>query len=344
MQRVLVVDDDVELCELLAQYLKAEGFDLEAVANGEQGVGRALSGDHALVVLDVMLPAMQGFEVLRQIRAQSPIPVLMLTARGDDLDRILGLELGADDYLPKPFNPRELAARIRAILRRAKPQPSELAPQLPEPMQLSGSERFWALSGSGPSGRVYVLVLAAELPLGGLMALRFEPVVAPVPLLTVLIMAGVLCFWLARHITTPVSRVRTATQQLADGNLGARVGRAVASRHDELADLGRHVDRMAERLESLLTSQRLLFRNVSHELRSPLARLNVALELARQCAPAEVPGYLDRIAREAERLNRLIGQMLTLARLESGVDPAQQGVFELGGLVQEVVVDGDFEA
>src|SRR6266516_696556 len=120
MQRVLVVDDDVELCELLAQYLKAEGFDLEAVANGEQGVGRALSGDHALVVLDVMLPAMQGFEVLRQIRAQSPIPVLMLTARGDDLDRILGLELGADDYLPKPFNPRELAARIRAILRRTK--------------------------------------------------------------------------------------------------------------------------------------------------------------------------------------------------------------------------------
>src|SRR5919198_716782 len=119
MQRVLVVDDDVELCELLAQYLKAEGFDLEAVASGEQGVARALSGDHALVVLDVMLPGMQGFEVLRQIRAQSHIPVLMLTARGDDLDRILGLELGADDYLGKPFNPRELAARIRAVLRRA---------------------------------------------------------------------------------------------------------------------------------------------------------------------------------------------------------------------------------
>jgi two-component system, OmpR family, response regulator CpxR len=140
MQHVLVVDDDVELCELLAQYLKAEGFDLEAVANGEQGVGRALSGEHALIVLDVMLPGMQGFEVLRQIRAQSRIPVLMLTARGDDLDRILGLELGADDYLPKPFNPRELAARIRAILRRAKPQPPELAPHLPEPILLGDLE------------------------------------------------------------------------------------------------------------------------------------------------------------------------------------------------------------
>jgi two-component system, OmpR family, response regulator CpxR len=136
MQRALVVGDDVELCELLAQYLKPEGYDLEAVASGEQGVGRALSGEHALVVLDVMLPGMQGFEVLRQIRAQSHIPVLMLTARGDDLDRILGLEMGADDYLPKPFSPRELAARIRAILRRVNPQPPELAWQVPEPILL----------------------------------------------------------------------------------------------------------------------------------------------------------------------------------------------------------------
>jgi two-component system, OmpR family, sensor histidine kinase CpxA len=189
-----------------------------------------------------------------------------------------------------------------------------------------------------------VLVLAAELPLGAVMAWRYEPVVGPVPLLAVLIMAGVLCFWLVRHITIPVSKMRTTAQQLADGNLGARVGRAVASRHDELADLGRNFDRMAERLESLLTSQRLLFRHVSHELRSPLARLHVALELAQQCPAAELPGYLDRIEREAGRLNRLIGQMLTLARLESGVDPAQQRVFDLRRLVQEVVADGDFEA
>jgi signal transduction histidine kinase len=211
-------------------------------------------------------------------------------------------------------------------------------------LEHAGSERLWAVPGAGPSGHTYVLVLAAEFPLGGVIAWRYEPVVGLVPLLAVLIMAGVLCFWLARHITIPVSKMRTTAQQLADGNLGARVGQAVASRHDELADLGRSFDRMAERLESLLTAQRLLFRNVSHELRSPLARLNVALELARQSAAAEVPGYLDRIEREAERLNQLIGQMLTLARLESGVDPAQQGVFELGRLVQEVVADGDFEA
>lgn len=116
----MVIDDDAELCKLVGRFLNAEGFRVETVRTSGQGVERALSGEHELIVLDVMLPGMDGFEVLRRIRAESRIPVLMLTARGDDLDRILGLEIGADDYLPKPFNPRELAARIRAILRRAK--------------------------------------------------------------------------------------------------------------------------------------------------------------------------------------------------------------------------------
>jgi two-component system response regulator CpxR len=117
---ILVIDDDVELCKLVSRFLGSEGFKVQAVQTSNHGVERALSGDYDLVVLDVMLPGMDGFEVLRRIRAESRTPVLMLTARGDDLDRILGLEIGADDYLPKPFNPRELAARIRAILRRAK--------------------------------------------------------------------------------------------------------------------------------------------------------------------------------------------------------------------------------
>jgi two-component system response regulator CpxR len=117
---ILVIDDDVELCRLVSRFLSSEGFKVQAVQASNHGVERALSGDYDLVVLDVMLPGMDGFEVLRRIRAESRTPVLMLTARGDDLDRILGLEIGADDYLPKPFNPRELAARIRAILRRAK--------------------------------------------------------------------------------------------------------------------------------------------------------------------------------------------------------------------------------
>jgi two-component system response regulator CpxR len=120
-EHVLVIDDDVELCNLVSRFLVREGFRIDAVNGGAQGIERALSGDYALVVLDVMMPEMSGFDVLRRIRAESPLPVLMLTARGDALDRVLGLEMGADDYLPKPFSPPELAARIRAILRRAKP-------------------------------------------------------------------------------------------------------------------------------------------------------------------------------------------------------------------------------
>ncbi len=116
--RLLVVDDDVELCELVDQYLSAQGFRIDAVHDGTAGIERALSGDYEMVILDVMLPGVRGFEVLRQIRAKSAIPVVMLTAHGDDVDRIVGLEIGADDYLPKPFNPRELAARIHAVLRR----------------------------------------------------------------------------------------------------------------------------------------------------------------------------------------------------------------------------------
>lgn len=118
MRRVLVVDDDSELSELLAEYLANEGLSLEFAQDGNTGLKQALNGQYALVILDVMLPGLSGFEVLRQLRAQSHVPVLMLTARGDDIDRIVGLEIGADDYLPKPFNPRELVARVHAILRR----------------------------------------------------------------------------------------------------------------------------------------------------------------------------------------------------------------------------------
>lgn len=125
-QRVLVVDDDVELCQLISQYLEREGFAVETVHSGEKGVERALSGESSIVVLDVMLPGMDGFEVLRRIRSGSSAPVLMLTARGDEQDRILGLEMGADDYLPKPFNPRELSARLQAILRRSGTNSAEL--------------------------------------------------------------------------------------------------------------------------------------------------------------------------------------------------------------------------
>ncbi len=118
MASVLLIDDDAELTKLLEEYLQSEQLQVDAAHDGPSGLEKAMNGQYAVVVLDVMLPGMSGLDVLKQLRQKSAVPVLMLTARGSELDRILGLELGADDYLPKPFNPRELVARLRAILRR----------------------------------------------------------------------------------------------------------------------------------------------------------------------------------------------------------------------------------
>ncbi|MEZ5305859.1 MAG: response regulator transcription factor [Pyrinomonadaceae bacterium] len=120
MEKILIIDDDEDLCELVGEYLQVEGFDTATANDGEEGLKMALEGGYDLITLDVMLPKKNGFDVLRELRQQSAAPVLMLTARGDDMERIVGLEIGADDYLPKPFNPRELVARIRAILRRVE--------------------------------------------------------------------------------------------------------------------------------------------------------------------------------------------------------------------------------
>jgi two-component system response regulator CpxR len=150
MNKVLIIDDDEELCELVSEYLSVEGFEVESVHDGESGLQRARGGTYDLAILDVMMPKKNGFDVLRELRQSSQIPVLMLTARGDDMERIVGLEIGADDYLPKPFNPRELVARIRAILRRASGDGVDLG--LPErlhvdDLELSASSRSATLNG-----------------------------------------------------------------------------------------------------------------------------------------------------------------------------------------------------
>jgi len=136
VDRILVVDDDQELCQLIQEYLTRENFQIEYVHNGKHGLEQALSGKFDVVVLDVMLPGMNGTQVLQQIRAASRVGVVMLTARGEDVDRILGLEYGADDYLAKPFNPRELVARIRAVLRRLRPSVMGEATWTPEQIEV----------------------------------------------------------------------------------------------------------------------------------------------------------------------------------------------------------------
>jgi len=144
MNKVLIIDDDEELCDLVSEYLTVEGFETTAVHDGEAGLERALSGEYDLAILDVMMPKLNGFDVLKNLREKSGLPVLMLTARGDDMERIVGLEIGADDYLPKPFNPRELVARLRAVLRRASADSNEHLPAEKisvDDLELSASSR-----------------------------------------------------------------------------------------------------------------------------------------------------------------------------------------------------------
>jgi len=148
VEEILLIDDDVELCSMLTDYLGRFGFRVTAVHRGDAGLAAALEKPWSLVLLDVMLPGLDGFEVLRRIRAQSAINVLLLTARGDDVDRIVGLEIGADDYLPKPFNARELLARIRAILRRSVSSArSEQAVLRAEGLELNRAARTVLLGG-----------------------------------------------------------------------------------------------------------------------------------------------------------------------------------------------------
>ncbi len=130
MNRVLLVDDDALLTELLTEYLSAEGLEVHSVPDGEAGVSEILGGNYNVVVLDSMMPKLSGLDVLKTVRQQSKIPIIMLTAKGDDIDRIIGLEMGADDYVPKPCQPRELLARINAILRRTRQAEPDATPNV----------------------------------------------------------------------------------------------------------------------------------------------------------------------------------------------------------------------
>ena len=163
-------------------------------------------------------------------------------------------------------------------------------------------------------------------------------------LLIILVIGGIFCYWLARYLTTPIFKLRTTTNQLAEGDLSARVATNLAKRRDEVGELGRDFNTMAERLESMVKAQQRLLGDISHELRSPLARLGVALGLARKRSGSEANGALDRIERESDNLNEMISQLLTLTRLESGTDGRKRSQVDLDALVREVSEDADFEA
>lgn len=194
----------------------------------------------------------------------------------------------------------------------------------------------------GRSGNPYVVVAEGHRPPGP-PHFPFLPRVWWAQLLTYILTAGLVCYLLARYLSSPLVKLREATRRLAAGDLTARVGLRTR-RRDELTDLGRDFDVMAERIESLMTSQQRLLHDISHELRSPLTRLNIALELARQGDPGEASWAMERIDRESQRLNALINQLLALARMESAATAQARTLVNLQELVDEVAADADFEA
>jgi len=188
-------------------------------------------------------------------------------------------------------------------------------------------------------GIAIVLPAAVLIPSSG----RLGVAASLIPILAIGI-SGLICFMLTRHITSPLFELRRAAEAIAVGNLAARAPEGLRDRCDEIGELGRDFDRMAERLESLVGGHKRLLGDVSHELRSPLSRLLVALGLARRANGVELPEHLDRIALEARRLDDMIGQLLTLSRIESGSHAATASSVDLTALVHEVVTDADFEA
>lgn len=203
-----------------------------------------------------------------------------------------------------------------------------------------GPEPFVKQATTGPSGRKYTLVAeVSQTP----PVLFIRSRVPGLGMLIAVVSSGLVCYLLAAYLTSPVTRLRAATQRLATGDLSARAGTPSMRRRDELAGLVRDFDSMAGRIEGLVGAQTRLLRDISHELRSPLARLQVALGLARQRASLDTRGMLDRIELEAERINELIGRLLTLSRMEGGQSLAFVPV-ALSDLVQDVAQDADFEA
>ena len=269
--------------------------------------------------------------LLQELIPQSSIQILVVDDQGEELlGRSLPKVLGSE--------PRDQA---------------RLAPSVSPP------ERFGVVTDrmvDSLGGRRYRIVadfsavhrasprLHRVVPFGLLRPLGHrDPWVFFLRLSIAVFVSGLVCFWLAWYLAGPVRHLRKASRRLSEGDLDVRVTKAMGRRRDEIADLGRDFDRMAERLQALISAQQQLLSDVSHELRSPLARLQVALGLARKKAGEQAVVELDRIEREADRLDNLVGQVLTLARLEAGVMDAQEDYVDIAVLLEEITQDAEFE-
>jgi two-component system, OmpR family, sensor histidine kinase CpxA len=265
------------------------------------------------------------------------------------VERASGIDAFVLNERGEEVNGRALPEGAKDLARRATLD----APFVFDPPRQPPQRPLGAQVIRSPRGALYTLV--GELPrpdfprpepprLGEPGALLFGLHMLGPRLLVVLLIGSVFCYWLARYLTTPVVKLRATTRELADGNLTARVQQNLIRRRDEIGYLGSDFNLMAGRIESLVLAQRRLLGDISHELRSPLSRLRVALELARRRAAPEAGRALDRIEREAESINEMIGQLLALSRFETGPDRLNNVRVDLCALVQEVADDADYEA
>ena len=281
--------------------------------------------------------------------ATSDAVALYAQSAAEELDRY-GL-VALNNYLQR----LDASSHIRAALFDENGQPiagkptktmRELAPhagQGGEPaFIIQGSNALAAQRTIGPTGRVYILV--GEMPRGPVGAVRRLARAQIEQWAAAILLSGLICYLLTLYLTRPILRLRKATEELSAGNLGARAPAELELRRDELGGLVRDFNRMADRIEALMTGQRQLISDISHELRSPLARLNVALGLARQRAGEAATGSLDRIEREADRLNEMIGKLLSLARMQGAAGPPEKSSVRLDEIVKEVAEDAEFEA
>jgi two-component system sensor histidine kinase CpxA len=241
----------------------------------------------------------------------------------DELVPLLVLDREGRDLLDREVSQRALTHLSRHMLDR-----SGEAPEWRAPIHVSGGPQFWLVPD--PYGAT-------------LLRLVTRPKVITVPLILAALVGGLVCFALARYLVSPIARLRDATHAYAAGDFTQRVGPTLGRRRDEIAELAQALDNMAERVGALVESQRTLLRDISHELKSPLARVQVAVGLARQRTGSLAVPELDRIEHEAERLSALIGQVLSLSRFESGVQPRREWL-ELDGLILEVLKDAAMEA
>ena len=318
-KKILIIDDDIKLVELLSEYLGGHQFEISYILDGLNALNEIKHRTPDFIILDYMMPGKDGLEVLREIRAHYNLPIIMLTARGDETDRIVGLELGADDYLPKPFNPRELLARIKAILRRGAAQLASNNNQKNDLVIQTGDLILNRAAHTIEVNGIIVDLSTTEFKILEVLMKNPNRVLSRDQIMT---MAQV----------EKVQQLNQSALEFADGNLSCRTD---IKGCDEIAKLGNSFNFMADKLEKLIQGNKELTANISHELRGPLTRIRVSKELIQDridqdridqdrieqgrldpTHDKDIKRYVQNIDQDIDILDDLIDKILKLSKMD----------------------------